>query len=100
MGKYLPVQRPKKTITIVASIVCSLFRESRSRYSGAQPQSRSYSLTNSGAGPGLHWESALDARLVQVEADGNVIAGMAAVAQVVSILVVIHIQVIVVVPIA
>jgi hypothetical protein len=43
--------------------------------------------------------TALDERLVQVEADGNAIAGMSAVVQIVSVAVVVHVHVIAVVPI-
>jgi hypothetical protein len=46
------------------------------------------------------WDSAPDARLVQVEADGDSIAGITPVVQVISITVVIHINVVAVVPVA
>ena len=51
------------------------------------------------AGPGLHCVTARDERLVQVEADGNAIAGISAVVQVIAITVVVHVYIIVVVPI-
>jgi hypothetical protein len=44
--------------------------------------------------------SAVDARLVQIETDGNAIAGISAVVQIISVAVVIHVNVIAVVPIA
>ena len=44
--------------------------------------------------------SALDERLVQVEADGNAIAGISSVIQIISVAVVVHVDVIAVVPIA
>jgi len=48
---------------------------------------------------GVAWVTALDEPLVQVEADGNAIAGISAVKQIVSITVVVHVYVIAVVPI-
>ena len=46
------------------------------------------------------WDSAPDTRLIQVEADGDSIAGITAVIQIISITVVIHINVVAVVPVA
>lgn len=43
--------------------------------------------------------TALDERLVQVETDGNAIAGISAVIQIISVTVVVHVYVIIVVPI-
>ncbi len=64
-----------------------------------RPGDITYSLIDFRAGPGLHWFTALDERLVQVEADGNAIAGISAVIQIISIAVVVHVYVIAVVPI-
>jgi hypothetical protein len=43
--------------------------------------------------------TALDERLVQVETDGNAVAGISAVIQIISVTVVVHVYVIVVVPV-
>jgi hypothetical protein len=82
-------------------MVCSHFCESGSRYSGARPhrQSKFFEKFPRRAGVAL-WDSAPDARLVQVEADGDSIAGITPVVQVISITVVIHINVVAVVPVA
>jgi hypothetical protein len=52
------------------------------------------------AGPGLHCVTALDVRLVQVEGDGNTIAGISAVVQIIPVAVIVHVYVIAVVPVA
>jgi hypothetical protein len=57
------------------------------------------SLTNARAGTGLPLVATVSARLVQVEADGNAIAGISAVEQIISVPVVVHVDVIVIVPI-
>jgi hypothetical protein len=56
-------------------------------------------LTEFRAGAGLHWVTMLNDRLIQIEGDGNTIAGISTVVQIISVTVVVHVHVIVVVPI-
>jgi len=90
----------KITIKIVPSIVFSPICKFSPRNSDTHSQQRSGFPTNFASGLHLLSITALDERLVQVETNGNAIARISAVVQIIAITVVVHVYVIAVVPIA
>lgn len=73
--------------------------ESIQRNPVPRPGGISISMQNSAPGLGRIWIFAQREYLVQVEADGNAIAGIASVIQIIAAIVVVHVYVVAVVPI-